>query len=130
MSPALRDAGHFSNGRSERALSEVADGQGGVRAAGDWGDDLPVAEVQSLFVTLGTAFRAYQPYDDNNPVRQRFVESLRGEFTTPWAELNKLPLRVTEDHLFLPATGKTAHQIIKTTDPQKYGILVSDDLIA
>jgi HD-GYP domain-containing protein (c-di-GMP phosphodiesterase class II) len=29
-----------------------------------------------------------------------------------------------------PATGRPAHQIIKTTDPQKYGIRVSDYLIA
>lgn len=29
-----------------------------------------------------------------------------------------------------PATGKPAHQIIKTTDPQKYGIRVSDYLIS
>jgi hypothetical protein len=76
-------------GRSERALSEVADGQGGVRATGDWGDDLPVAEGVSL------------------------------------TEPKTLDLAAAD-----PATGKPAHQIIKTTDPQKYGILVSDDLIA
>lgn len=29
-----------------------------------------------------------------------------------------------------PATGKPKHQIIKTTDPQKYGIRVSDYLIS
>jgi HD-GYP domain-containing protein (c-di-GMP phosphodiesterase class II) len=29
-----------------------------------------------------------------------------------------------------PATGRPAHQIIKTTDPQKYGIRVSDYLLA
>ena len=29
-----------------------------------------------------------------------------------------------------PATGRAAHQIIKTTDPQKYGIRVSDYLIS
>jgi hypothetical protein len=29
-----------------------------------------------------------------------------------------------------PATGAAVHQIIKTTDPQKYGIRVSDYLIS
>jgi hypothetical protein len=29
-----------------------------------------------------------------------------------------------------PATGRAIHQIIKTTDPQKYGIRVSDYLLA
>ena len=76
-------------GRSERSVSGVADGQGGVRATGDWGDDLPVAEGVSL------------------------------------AEPKTLDFAVAD-----PATGKPAHYIIKTADPQKYGILVSDDLIA
>jgi HEAT repeat protein len=62
---------------------------------------LPVEQVQSLFVTLGKAFRAYQLYDENNPVRQRFVDTLRGEFTGLWRELDKLVVSVDEDHIYL-----------------------------
>jgi len=64
-----------------------ATGQGGLpegpaelSAEPDFEADLPLAEVKTLFTTLGKAFRAYQLYDENNPVRQRFVDSLRGEF--------------------------------------------------
>jgi HEAT repeat protein len=62
---------------------------------------LPVEQVQSLFVTLGKAFRAYQLYDENNPVRQRFVDTLRGEFTGLWRDLDKLVVSVDEDHIYL-----------------------------
>ena len=43
-------------------------------------DDLPVAEVRGLFTVLGKALRAFQLYDENNPVRKRFVTSLREAF--------------------------------------------------
>jgi len=82
-------------------LSDAVTGLAGEPAGADWGDDLPVAEVQSLFVTLGKAFRAFQLYDENNPVRQRFVESLRAEFTALWTQISKLPLRITEDNIYL-----------------------------
>ena len=82
-------------------MSDALTGLAGESAGGDWGDDLPVAEVQSLFVTLGKAFRAFQLYDRNNPVRQRFVESLRAEFTALWTQIDKLPLRVAEDNIYL-----------------------------
>ncbi len=82
-------------------MNEPGTEQGTAAAGADWGDDLPIAEVQSLFVTLGKAFRAYQLYDENNPVRQRFVESLKGEFQKVWTVIDRLSLRVTEDHIIL-----------------------------
>lgn len=67
-----------------------------------WDEEgLPVPEVRSLFVTLGKAFRAYQLYDENNPVRQRFVETLRGEFQKLWSELDRLVVTMDEDHIYL-----------------------------
>jgi len=77
-----------------------------VSAAGDgadWseGDDLPVESVRSLFVTLGKAFRAHQLYDENNPVRKRFVETLRREFEGLWNEMDKLVVSLDEDHIYL-----------------------------
>ncbi len=66
-----------------------------------WDEDQPVEQAKSLFVTLGKAFRAFQLYDANNPVRQRFVEALRGGFRTIWEEVDRLVLRVTEDRILL-----------------------------
>ena len=37
---------------------------------------LPVAPVKELFVTFSKALRAFQLYDENNPVYQRFVSAL------------------------------------------------------
>ncbi len=67
----------------------------------EWGEVLPVAEVRQLFVTLGKAFRAYQLYDENNPVRRRFLEGLRAEFQRLWGELDQIVVSVDEDHLYL-----------------------------
>lgn len=68
----------------------------------DWNEsDLPVEEVRSLFVTLGKAFRAYQLYDENNPVRQRFVDTLKGEFESLWGHVEKLTVTMDEDHIYL-----------------------------
>jgi hypothetical protein len=68
----------------------------------DWDEQsLPVEEVRSLFVTLGKAFRAYQLYDENNPVRQRFVDTLKGEFEGLWGELDKLVVSMDEDRIYL-----------------------------
>ncbi|MDZ7780133.1 MAG: HEAT repeat domain-containing protein [Gemmatimonadota bacterium] len=66
-----------------------------------WEDELPVDDVRQLFVTLGKAFRAYQLYDDNNPVRRRFLEGLRSEFQRLWGEMDRIVVTVDEDHLFL-----------------------------
>jgi hypothetical protein len=62
---------------------------------------LPVAECRDLLVVLGKALRAHQLYDENNPVRQRFTESLRQAFRELWTELDSLTLTVEEDHLLL-----------------------------
>jgi hypothetical protein len=68
----------------------------------DWDEsDLPVDAVRSLFVTLGKAFRAYQLYDENNPVRQRFVDTLKSEFEGLWGEVEKLTVSIDEDRIYL-----------------------------
>jgi hypothetical protein len=83
---------------SEHDVTDAGLTEGGV----DWDEnDLPVDAVRSLFVTLGKAFRAYQLYDENNPVRQRFVDTLQGEFAALWGELEKLVVSIDEDHLYL-----------------------------
>ncbi len=69
--------------------------------AEDWAGGEPVQQVHDLFVTLGKAFRAYQLYDENNPVRQRFVESLRRAFQELWVEVDRLTLTVEEDRILL-----------------------------
>ncbi len=68
----------------------------------DWDEStLPVDDVRSLFVTLGKAFRAYQLYDENNPVRKRFVETLRSELKALWQELDTLTVTMDEDRIYL-----------------------------
>ncbi len=69
----------------------------------DWteGDDLPVVEVRGLFIVLGKALRAFQLYDENNPVRKRFVTSLREAFEQLWQEVEGLNLAVEEDRILL-----------------------------
>jgi len=71
-----------------------------------WEDQGPVTAdaVRSLFVTLGKTFRAYQLYDENNPVRRRFVDQLRSEFLSLWEELDKLVVTIDEDHMYLQGT--------------------------
>ncbi len=68
-----------------------------------WGGlaNLPVAKVRELFVVLGKALRAFQLYDENNPVRQRFLESLRQAFVQLWPEMERLTLAVEEDRFIL-----------------------------
>ncbi len=64
-------------------------------------DDLPVAQVRELFIVLGKALRAFQLYDENNPVRRRFVTSLREAFEKLWQDLEGLNLSVEEHRLVL-----------------------------
>jgi HEAT repeat protein len=68
----------------------------------DW-EEAPVAvdDVRSLFTTLGKTFRAYQLYDDNNPVRRRFVDQLRNEFLGLWEARERLLVTIDEDHMYL-----------------------------
>ena len=50
---------------------------------------------------LGKALRAFQLYDDNNPVRKRFVTSLREAFEQLWEEVEGLNLSIEEDRILL-----------------------------
>jgi hypothetical protein len=70
---------------------------------GGWTDTaaLPVAAVKELFVTLGKAIRAVQLYDENNPVYQRFVQSLRDALKLLWNDLDRLVVTVEEDRFAL-----------------------------
>jgi HEAT repeat protein len=68
----------------------------------DWDVDPDVlASVQGLLVTLGKTFRAYQLYDENNPVRRRFGEQLKSDMLALWQKTDRLVLTVDEDHMYL-----------------------------
>ena len=78
-------------------------GSGSFRAstatAAGWADasTLPLADIRELFVTLGKALRAVQLYDENNPVYQRFVQSLREALRNLFTEIDRLVVIVEED---------------------------------
>lgn len=80
----------------ERSSGDQMEGGGVV-----WEDELPVDDVRQLFVTLGKAFRAYQLYDENNPVRHRFLDGLRTEFQGMWEAMDRIVVSVDEDHFYL-----------------------------
>jgi len=63
--------------------------------------DLPLDDVRDLFVTLGKALRAYQLYDENNPVYHRFVSSLREAFQDIWQEVDQVKVMVEEHRLMM-----------------------------
>jgi len=68
----------------------------------EWEEDRTAVEgVRTLFVTLGKTFRAYQLYDENNPVRRRFMEQLKSEFTQLWQEHERLVVSIDEDRMYL-----------------------------
>jgi len=83
-------------------VSEQETPPGGLAEGQDWEEE-PVAidAVRSLFVTLSKTFRAFQLYDDNNPVRRRFVDQLRTEFLGLWEHLDRLVVTIDEDHIYL-----------------------------
>lgn len=62
-------------------------------------DDLavPADEVEKLLSTMGKALRAFNMYQANNPVFQRFRVALREAFDQIWTDAYELPLAVTED---------------------------------
>ena len=65
---------------------------------------VPVALISDFFVTLGKALRAFQLYDENNPVYQRFVHALSDAFAGLWEELDELQVSVEEDRLTVDGT--------------------------
>lgn len=62
-------------------------------------DTRSLVAVRELFVTFAKALRAFQLYDENNPVYQRFVSALHQSFESLWVELPALPLMVEEDRI-------------------------------
>ena len=90
----------ISDATSDAASDVTSDASS--EAPEDWegGEDLLVAEVRGLFVVLAKALRAFQLYDDNNPVRKRFVTSLREALEQLWQEVEGINLSV-EEHRFL-----------------------------
>ena len=92
MSPPTRDFGSGSFKERTEPATPAASGE-------EWTDTatLPIAEVKELFVTLSKAIRAVQLYDENNPVYQRFVQSLRDAFREMWSDLDKLVIGIEEE---------------------------------
>lgn len=76
-------------------------------------DDLPISQVKALFVILGKALRAFQLYDNNNPVRKRFVDNLREAFEGLWTEIEGLNLAVEEDR-FVMAGEEVYHSTLRS----------------
>ena len=73
--------------------------ESGSTSAEDWDavDPLAADEVRELLVVLSKALRAFQLYDENNPVYQRFLSNLHEAFETVWAEVQDLTLTVSEE---------------------------------
>ncbi len=63
------------------------------------GANLPIAQTKELFVTMGKALRAFQLYDENNPVYQRFVQALSSAFVGLWPESESFTIAVEEERL-------------------------------
>src|SRR5690554_1183612 len=57
---------------------------------------VPVEQVENLLATLSKSLRAFNMYQANNPVFQRFGEGLRAAFESIWEEADGLELAVTE----------------------------------
>ena len=104
---ALDEASDKASDRAENQALEEAE---------NWveGEDLPVAQVRELFVVLGKALRSFQLYDETNPVRKRFVTSLREAFEQLWEEVEGLNLTVEEDRLLL--VGEEVYQNSSRSD--------------
>ncbi len=76
-------------------MAEQATRAGG--SAAEWDiPSVPIEQAAELFVTLQKALRAFQLYDENNPVYQRFVGNLRGAFRELWGEAEDLRAQVEE----------------------------------
>lgn len=86
----------------------------GTAAAWAEADDLPLAKVRELFVTLGKALRAFQLYDEHNPVYKRFVTSLGEAFQSLWEDVDGLQVSVEEDRFLL--AGEEVYQSASRAD--------------
>ena len=84
-------------------MSEQGTPAAGAATDGEeWEEERTAVEgVRTLFVTLGKTFRAYQLYDENNPVRRRFLEQLKSEFLQLWQEHEQLVVSIDEDRMYL-----------------------------
>jgi HEAT repeat protein len=60
-------------------------------------DALPIGDVEALLGTFSKALRAFQMYQSNNPVFQRFNEALREEFRSLWSKTDVLEVTVHEE---------------------------------
>ena len=75
-------------------------------------EDLPHAEVATLFQALDKAIRARRLYQANNPVYHGFLSALRDAFAALWGAVNVLQLAVEEhgfrwnDRLFAVGEGR------------------------
>lgn len=101
MWPVSR-AGPCPEAETSRTVTHLENDRGPEEpAAEEWEglDAQPPTAVRELFVTFSKALRAFQLYDENNPVYQRFVTALHQSFEGLWTELPALPLMVEEDRL-------------------------------
>jgi HEAT repeat protein len=119
----LRVGAQFSEGPFRRIPSTCPDlteqptdptEPAGAFAEVEGEENLPLTEVGELFQTLGKALRAFQLYDENNPVYKRFVSSLSEAFTGLWGELNKLHVSVEEDRFAL--AGQEVYRSVSRSD--------------
>jgi hypothetical protein len=73
---------------------------------------LAAADVESVLTTMSKALRAYQMYQANNPVFQRFQLALRDEIAALWRKADALELSVHEagfgyaDRVFAVGQGR------------------------
>ena len=86
-------------------MTELQSGGGDPGLEEEWSvESQPSEDINELFTVLAKALRAYQLYDDNNPVRHRFVEGLRTAFKTLWSEVDRVKLSVSEDRILSGST--------------------------
>lgn len=70
------------------------------------------ADVENVLGTMSKAIRAFNMYQDNNPIFQRFQEGLRSSIADLWQKTDRLELTVQEDgfqwdsHVFAVGKGR------------------------
>ena len=86
-------------------MTGLQSGGGDTGLEEEWSVEVqPSEDIKELFTVLAKALRAYQLYDDNNPVRHRFVEGLRTAFKTLWTKVDRVKLSVSEDRILSGST--------------------------